>query len=46
MRQVEIYLLYKFDKMKRVDIIITSFFIDKMMGKTMNNRLKKSSEKE
>ena len=38
--------LYKFDKMKRVDIIITSFFIDKMMGKTMNNRLKKSSEKE
>ena len=38
--------LYKFDKMKRVDIIITSFFIDRMMGKTMNNRLKKSSEKE
>tara|TARA_B100001113_G_scaffold98017_1_gene78919 strand:- start:884 stop:1837 length:954 start_codon:yes stop_codon:yes gene_type:complete len=38
--------LYKFDNMKSIDIIITSFFIDKMMGKTMNNRLKKSSEKE
>lgn len=36
--------LYKLDNMKNIDIILTTFVEDTLIGKTINNRLLKSAE--
>ncbi len=38
--------LYKLDNMKNIDIILTSLVEDTLIGKTINNRLIKSAEKD